>query len=452
MAGLAATRAYLREEATTLARDLGLASSNLDGLAEAERVGSQSRQEIATALVSTRSKADQVRALRNDLLGGEAVTVHRARYESAAQDARDEAAEARTASAVARSEVRSAERAFAEAIVVADARRTVHEKASRAVAAERNRIGMSAEQVTELLAITTEKVEELRSTVNSFAEAFRIAAGLLATRREDLERVARDAPGTPLPDDASDRLAFLEDTVGERNWLIGVLEDRLRRDAGERGKVEALRDEMDLAAADHATWSDVDGVIGSANGAAFRQHAQEITLEALVALANEQLGMISPRYRLTQETPCRCTWPIWTWVARCGPPGACPGARGSSFRSASPWLCQGWRGARARATCSSSTRASDRSTPAAWTSPWKLWRPCKASAARSAWSPTSRPWWSASPPRSGWSNGEAAGASLRSRQREAADGYLVPKISKPFCARVIATYMFSCRHHSQPMD
>ncbi len=33
---------------------------------------------------------------------------------------------------------------------------------------------------------------------------------------------------------------------------------------------------------------------------AFRQYAQEITLEALVALANEQLGMISPRYRLAR--------------------------------------------------------------------------------------------------------------------------------------------------------
>ena len=300
MAQLAATRASLREEETTLARDLGLASSNLDGLAEAERVATTTREEIATALASTIGRAGQLKALRQDLLGGEAVTVHRTRHEDAARGARDEAAEARTASAVALSEVRSAERAVAEAITVVDARRTVHEAALRAVAAERNRIGMSAEHVAELLAIETDKVEELRSTITSFAEAFRIAAGLLATRREDLERVARDAPGTPLPDDASDRLALLEDTVGERNRLIGVLEDRLRRDAGERGKVEALRDEMDLAAADHATWSDVDGAIGSANGAAFRQYAQEITLEALVAIANEQLGMISPRYRLAR--------------------------------------------------------------------------------------------------------------------------------------------------------
>ncbi len=61
-----------------------------------------------------------------------------------------------------------------------------------------------------------------------------------------------------------------------------------------------MRQEMDEAAAEYATWTDVDEAIGSANGASFRQYAQEITLEALVALANEQLGMISPRYRLAR--------------------------------------------------------------------------------------------------------------------------------------------------------
>ena len=40
--------------------------------------------------------------------------------------------------------------------------------------------------------------------------------------------------------------------------------------------------------------------IGSTNGATFRQYAQEITHEALVALVNEQLGMLLPRYRLAR--------------------------------------------------------------------------------------------------------------------------------------------------------
>ena len=47
-------------------------------------------------------------------------------------------------------------------------------------------------------------------------------------------------------------------------------------------------------------WAGVNRAIGSTNGARFRHHVQEMTREALVALANEQLGMLSPRHRLAR--------------------------------------------------------------------------------------------------------------------------------------------------------
>ena len=177
MAGLAKARSSIREEATTLARDAGLASSNLDGLVEAERVSRESQEEIATALGSTRRKSDQLKVLRTDLLEGEAVTVHRTRFESAAQDARNKAAEARTVSAVSQSEVRTAERAVLEAVTAVDAMRVGFEDASRAVAAERDRIGFSIEQVGELLSITTVEVEELRSRVTAAKDALKPRQG-----------------------------------------------------------------------------------------------------------------------------------------------------------------------------------------------------------------------------------------------------------------------------------
>ena len=120
MAGLAATRTALRDDATALARDAGLTSSHLAGVAEAERLASRYLEETATALVAARGRADQLRALRRDLLDGEAVTAHRARHESAARDANDKVAEARTASAVAQSEVRCVFRS----IVIMDSVRT----------------------------------------------------------------------------------------------------------------------------------------------------------------------------------------------------------------------------------------------------------------------------------------------------------------------------------------
>ena len=130
--------------------------------------------------------------------------------------------------------------------------------------------------------------------------SWRQQGGCSNTRQQDLEQALSEAPRTALPDDATERLATLDAGVSERTRSVGVFEDRLQRDDGERGKVDAMRREMEGAAAEHATWADVNQAIGSGNGATFRQNAQEITLKAVVALANEQLGMLSLLYRLAR--------------------------------------------------------------------------------------------------------------------------------------------------------
>ena len=115
----------------------------------------------------------------------------------------------------------------------------------------------------------------IRLTIPTLAGKLATATGLLATKRRDLDRAVGDATGTIPPDDATNGLTTLEAWLGERTRSVGVYEDRLRRNDGERGRVDVMRREMEDAAAEHATWADVDRAIGSAIGATFRQHAQE---------------------------------------------------------------------------------------------------------------------------------------------------------------------------------
>ena len=300
MLGLAATRSSLRLGATTVARDVGLAEVNLDALIVAEGVCGASHQDIAKALKVAQGTLDALTALRGTMIGGEPVAVHRARFETAAQQSRDRAAEARTASALAGNEVRAADRRVLEAIAAIETKTKAHVEVAQAMVDGRASVGLSLERIAELLATTNEQVEAVRSTIATLDNAYSLAAGLLATRRQDFERAVQDAPETTVPEDAPDRLLALEGALSERIRQIGVYEDRLRRDDGERSRGDAIRQEWDEAKAEHATWADVDEAIGSSSGATFRQQAQEITLEALVALANEQLGMISPRYRLAR--------------------------------------------------------------------------------------------------------------------------------------------------------
>jgi DNA repair protein SbcC/Rad50 len=51
-----------------------------------------------------------------------------------------------------------------------------------------------------------------------------------------------------------------------------------------------------------AVWQAVDTAIGSATGDRFRRFVQGITLDHLLALANDHLASLSPRYRLSRGT------------------------------------------------------------------------------------------------------------------------------------------------------
>jgi exonuclease SbcC len=130
-----------------------------------------------------------------------------------------------------------------------------------------------------------------------------------------------------------------------------VFKDRLRRDEGECSKGDAIRQESDDASVDLVTWSDVDEFIGSVNGVTFQQYAQEFTLEALVGLANEQLGMISPKARPARGKALSLHMAEMDMGGEVRASRSLSGGSDPSYRSASPWPCRAWRDVRARATC-----------------------------------------------------------------------------------------------------
>lgn len=176
----------------------------------------------------------------------------------------------------------------------------MHASAMQAMTDACVRLSMTPERAGEVLGTDAEVVAATRSGIAGLANALRDAEGTLATRCRDVELARVEAEGAAVPDDAVDRLRDLDEGVEGYTRQLGVQENRIRRDDGERGKAGAMQAEMDAAAAGHATWAEVDAAIGSANGDAFRRVAQEITLDALVDLANEQLGMLAPRYRLAR--------------------------------------------------------------------------------------------------------------------------------------------------------
>ena len=284
----------------TLDADLALATAKVGSAVDVEKVAVETHRQVATALQVTEGQLAELTTQRAAMLDGEPVKAHRKRFGAAAQKARDGLAEARTASALALRELKAVGERLERAAALAATKAKVHSVATQVMATARDVVGLLPERVAELLATTKEEVEAVRSNIVTLDGKLATAMGLLNTRQQDLEQALGEAPRTALPDDATERLATLDAGVSERTRSVGVFEDRLQRDDGERGKVDAMRREMEEAAAEHATWADVNQAIGSGNGATFRQNAQEITLKAVVALANEQLGMLSLLYRLAR--------------------------------------------------------------------------------------------------------------------------------------------------------
>ncbi|MDC8831915.1 SbcC/MukB-like Walker B domain-containing protein [Alteromonas gilva] len=82
----------------------------------------------------------------------------------------------------------------------------------------------------------------------------------------------------------------------------GQIEQRLRADAEQRQKLQALTTEIEQKQREFDDLSYLHGLIGSASGDKFRKFAQGLTLDNLVYLANKQLDKLHGRYLLKRKS------------------------------------------------------------------------------------------------------------------------------------------------------
>jgi exonuclease SbcC len=267
--------------------------------AAAERDGAVKLATAAsTAVATAETTLADLRERRSGLLGGRATADHRGELEAArarALAARAQADEAQRAGAL--EHVRHIERSLAakanlEAILAS--RAGVRERFSAALAAA----GIADPQALELVRLPAETVATLEATVAARSRALADATSARDLRLADLN--AALAAGAPARSDseAEAALSAADAELAAMQASRAEHDARLARDDAVREKAGALATELEAARAEHADWADVDAAIGSVSGDKFRRFAQGITLDHLVRLANAQLDLVAPRYRL----------------------------------------------------------------------------------------------------------------------------------------------------------
>lgn len=269
---------------------------------EAEEKSAAAQAAAAVAAHETRRAAlTDLQAERAQLLGGEASAPHRARSEdkhraarAAFEAARETLAKEDKAKAAFDERSAGAAREAENALAARDA-------AGSAYAAALFVAGLTEEEAAPFLDAPPQEAEALRLMVDQAQAKLRDAETAVSARRADLA----DSDDGGLPETPRVELETRrEATTAALNAVLtqmGVLRERLAQDEEARRRAESLSGEIDAARAACKVWEEINAAIGSASGDKFRRFAQSVTLAQLVALANQRLALLSPRYRLERS-------------------------------------------------------------------------------------------------------------------------------------------------------
>ncbi|MCP5197816.1 MAG: AAA family ATPase [Gammaproteobacteria bacterium] len=137
-----------------------------------------------------------------------------------------------------------------------------------------------------------------REMLQGLADAVRQAETILKERQAQREahEQQRLGPDSAEVVQAAQRQIILDEQAVQSRHTEAAVD--LRRDDERRTKTAGLQADWLQQAAKTEIWSQLNEVIGSADGKKFRNHAQQFTLDVLLGYANRHLADLSRRYRL----------------------------------------------------------------------------------------------------------------------------------------------------------
>jgi exonuclease SbcC len=144
--------------------------------------------------------------------------------------------------------------------------------------------------------------ERLTNLQARLQQAVSEATTLLAAADAQVQQL-NAAPQTELTlSQLDEQLQALQVQLRELSQRQGELRAQLQADDARRSSQQALFAEIATQEGEHALWQQLNGLIGSADGAKFRKFAQGLTLDHLIHLANRQLTRLHGRYQLARKS------------------------------------------------------------------------------------------------------------------------------------------------------
>lgn len=162
--------------------------------------------------------------------------------------------------------------------------------------------GWTLEEAQRLLVWDAKQIRDERAALQGLESGMTKMKAILKERQEALAK-HRQLPSPSLPlAELETSAGTLKDDVDNQKQALGGILEQLRRDDEARKKSADLSEGIQAQGTTTKLWKEMNELIGSADGKRFRMFAQSLTLEALVAFANDHLIGLDPRYQL-QRVP-----------------------------------------------------------------------------------------------------------------------------------------------------
>lgn len=137
------------------------------------------------------------------------------------------------------------------------------------------------------------------------ADTLRQKGMALAARRQDRdERLAMELEGladSRGPEELSMYAATLQEAIRLTREKVGAIRQRFEENDRLAGEQRRMAEAIEAQAAESRRWEMLHELIGSADGKKFRNFAQGLTFEIMVAHANRQLASMTDRYLLVRD-------------------------------------------------------------------------------------------------------------------------------------------------------
>jgi exonuclease SbcC len=162
-------------------------------------------------------------------------------------------------------------------------------------------LGFDATRVEKLLSYHQEERAALRESVHEGRRRAAAADAALHARLDDMHLAKAQLTRIEPRETLVDILSQLTDALDALSSQYGALQEQILQDDKAQQLAAGVADEIKGAKAQCQLWGEINEAIGSKTGDKFRRFAQAVTLEHLIALANQRLALLAPRYLLEKS-------------------------------------------------------------------------------------------------------------------------------------------------------